>query len=88
MKYFSILLYSYLNQVRAGLYRACPIVSALRYGHVTHQQVCGQVTGSERPVGGLQQGQTGHTAGTALLLTHHQSVRVQTPARVQVKIQH
>lgn len=63
-------------------------MSPLRDGHVPHQEVRGQVTGSERVVGGLQQGQTGDAAGAALLFIDHQPVGVETPAGVQVEVQH
>ena len=75
-----------LDQVRPWLHGACPVVSALRDGHVPHQQVGGQVTGSEGQVGSLQEGESGNTAGTALLLTDDKPVGMETPAGVQVEV--
>lgn len=63
-------------------------MSPLCDGYVPHQEVRGQVTGSERMVSSLQQGETGDAAGAALLLVDHKPVGVETPARVQVEVQH
>lgn len=60
---------------------------SLGNGHISHQEVRGQVAGGEGVVGGLQQREAGHAAGAALLLADHQPVGVETPARVQVKVQ-
>lgn len=45
------------------------------------------MTGGEGVVGGLQQRKAGDAAGAALLLADHQPVGVETPARIQVKVQ-
>lgn len=39
-------------------------------------------------VSGLQQRETRDAAGTALLLTDHQPVGMETPAGVQVEVEH
>lgn len=46
------------------------------------------MTGSEGVVSGLHQGQTRDAASTALLFTDHQAVGMETPARVQVEVEH
>ncbi|KAG9355326.1 hypothetical protein JZ751_000164 [Albula glossodonta] len=74
--------------VGPGLHGACPVVAALGDGHIAHQQVTGEVAGSEGTVGGLQEGQARNAAGTALLPAHHQPICMQAPAPVQVEIQH
>lgn len=79
---------SHLDQVGAGLHRACPVVSALSDSHVSHQQVRGQVAGGERAVGGLQEGEAWHAAGVGLAFTQRQPVSMQTPAGVQGEAQH
>lgn len=57
-------------------------------GYISHQKVWGQVTGSEGMVSGLQQREPGDIAGTALLFADHQPVRMETPAGVQVEVEH
>lgn len=46
------------------------------------------MTGSEGMVGSLQQREARDTASTALLFTDHQSVGMETPAGVQVEVEH
>lgn len=46
------------------------------------------MTRSEGVVSGLQQRETGHAASTPLLFTDHQPVGMETPARVQVEVEH
>lgn len=46
------------------------------------------MTGSEGVVSGLHQGQTWDAASTALLFADHQPVGMETPARVQVEVEH
>lgn len=54
---------------------------------VGHQQVRGQVARSERTVRRLEEGQTRNAAGVGLPSAQRQTVRVQTPARVQGETQ-
>lgn len=46
------------------------------------------MTGSEGVVGGLQQRETGDAASPPLFFTDHQAVSMETPARVQVEVEH
>lgn len=46
------------------------------------------MTGSEGVVSGLQQREPRDAASTALLFTDHQPVGMETPARVQVEVEH
>ena len=78
----------YLHQVWPRLYWACPVVSSLCNSHISHQEVRGQVTGSESVVGGLQQRETGDAASPPLFFTDHQAVGMETPARVQVEVEY
>lgn len=57
-------------------------------GYIPYKEVRSQVTGSEGVVSGLQQRETGDTAGTALLFADHQPVGMETPARVQVEVKY
>lgn len=61
---------------------------ALCNGYIPHQEVRGQVTGSESVVSGLQQRETGDASSSALLFVDHQPVGMETPARVQVEVKH
>lgn len=63
-------------------------MASLCDGYVPDEEVRGQVAGSEGVVSGLQQRETGDAASTALLFTDHQPVSMETPARVQVEIEH
>lgn len=78
----------YLDEIRAGLHRARPVVTPLRYRYVPDQQVRGQVTGSQGVVRRLQERETRDAASAALLLADHQPVGVETPARIQVEVEH
>lgn len=46
------------------------------------------MTGSEGMVSSLQEREAGDAASTTLLLTDHQPVGMETPARVQVEVEH
>lgn len=46
------------------------------------------MTGSEGVVGGLHQRETGDAASPPLFFTDHQAVSMETPARVQVEVEH
>lgn len=63
-------------------------MAPLRYGDIPYQEVRGQVTGSEGMVSSLQEREAGDAASTTLLLTDHQPVGMETPARVQVEVEH
>lgn len=63
-------------------------MSPLCNSYISHQEVRGQVTGSEGMVSSLQQRETGDAASTPLLFADHQPVRMETPARVQVEVEH
>lgn len=46
------------------------------------------MTGSEGVVSRLQERETRDAAGATLLLTDHQPVGMETPARIQVEVEH
>lgn len=46
------------------------------------------MTGSEGVVSGLQERETRDAASATLLLTDHQPVGMETPARIQVEVEH
>lgn len=46
------------------------------------------MAGSEGMVSSLQEREAGDAARTALLLTDHQPIGMETPARIQVEVEH
>lgn len=63
-------------------------MAPLCYRYIPDQEVRGQVTGSEGTVSSLQERETRDAASTALLLADHQPVGMETPARIQVEVEH
>lgn len=63
-------------------------MAPLCYRHIPYQEIGGQVAGREGVVSSLQERETRDAAGAALLLADHQPVGVETPARIQVEVQH
>lgn len=63
-------------------------MAPLCYRYIPYQEVRGQVAGSEGMVSSLQERETRDAASTTLLLTDHQPVGMETPARIQVEVEH
>ena len=84
MKRFSIRVSPlYLDKIGAWLHGARPVVPPLSDSQVSHQQVRGQMAGSEGKIGGLQQREARHTAGIGLPLPQSQPISMEPPAGVQ-----
>ena len=63
-------------------------MTSLRNSYIPDQEVRSQVAGSKGVVSGLQERETRDAASAALLFTDHQPVGMETPARVQVEVEH
>lgn len=63
-------------------------MAPLCYRDIPDQQVRGEVAGSEGMVSSLQERETWDAASPTLLLTDHQPVGMETPAGIQVEVEH